>query len=415
MIFKDLLGLSFTIITDTMEYTAYDGVKISYTHQEVDSPFHIQATGLLFEPGIKEQTIQLHNHQNYIRYFFKTYSGQLPFDVFGAAFYLVSRYEEYLPFKPDKFNRFEAESSLAYQYDFLEKPLVNIWVAEFEKQLRGMYPALRVKYPEYRYVSTIDIDNAYRYKQKGVMRSFGGYFRDIVRFDKKDFLQRTAVLLNKEADPFDSYDYQLEIQKKYKMQVMYFFLLGDYGVNDKNHPSNNLNFQKLIKHLADYARIGIHPSFGSTGNENQVKIEISRLSRITHREISSSRQHFSMLKFPDTYRILLELGITDDYSMGYSQHNGFRASICHPFYWYDLDEELETGLRIHPFALSETTLRFNHKAVIDDAAEKARPIIEIVKKYQGELITIFHNDTMGTAPEWQGWFRVYEDIVKLAL
>lgn len=414
LLLKDLLGLEFRITNSIEEFTFSEGIKISYTNKEISSPFHIQSAGLLFEPGIKEQTIQMHRDSDYFKYFFKTYAGQVPFDMPAAAFYLVSRYEEYLPHKPDQFNRFEAKSSLAYQEDFLDRPLVNIWVHELEKQLRLVYPQLKTTHPTYTYLSTIDIDNAYQYKQKGIMRSLGGYLTDLVRLDRNDFFQRTKVLLNKIPDPFDSYEYQLSIQEKYKIKVIYFFLLGDYGVNDKNHPSNNPDFQSLIKHLADYARIGIHPSFGSNGNPAQVKIEVSRLSRITHREITRSRQHFSMLKFPDTYATLLELGVMNDYSMGYANYNGFRASICQPFYWYDLDDELETGLKVHPYMLSEVTLRYKHAATIEDAAEIARPYIDDVKKYHGELITVFHNDTMGTATEWQNWYRVYEDIVKLA-
>jgi hypothetical protein len=166
--------------------------------------------------------------------------------------------------------------------------------------------------------------------------------------------------------------------------------------------------------LADYCTTGIHPSFGSNGNSKQVKIEINRLAKITHRDIFNSRQHFSMLKFPDTYFILQELGITDDYSMGYANFNGFRASYCLPFYWYDLDDELETGLKIHSYCLSETTLRFKDKAIPSTVAEIAKPIIDEVKKYNGELVTIFHNDTMGTAQDWIDWRYVYEEIVKLA-
>ena len=45
-------------------------------------------------------------------------------------------------------------------------------------------------------------------------------------------------------------------------------------MNDKNHPSNNYGFQQLIKHLSDYATPGIHPSFGSNGNVNQVKLRL---------------------------------------------------------------------------------------------------------------------------------------------
>ncbi len=415
LILKDCLGLEFTLTNNIDDYKAFEGNKFSYSLQDVESDFHIVAHHLLFESGIKEQTIQIQNHELYFKYFFKTYHSILPFDIFAASFYLVSRYEEYLPFIPDAFNRFEAENSLAYQYDFLNIPLVNLWIEEFEKILIQKFPNLLITHKTYSFISSIDIDTAYKYQEKGVMRSIGGYLKSIVSFDKEDLKQRTEVLLNKEKDPFDSYDYQLSIQKKYKLKVIYFFLLGDYGMNDKNHPSNNYGFQQLIKHLSDYALVGIHPSFGSNGNINQVKVEISRLAKITHRDIFNSRQHFSMLKFPDTYATLLELGITNDYSMGYANYNGFRASFCMPFYWYDLDDELETGLKIHPFCLSETSLRYKDQATPQTVATFANQIIKEVKKYNGELVTIFHNDTMGTALEWYDWQQVYEEIIQLAI
>lgn len=415
LILKDCLGLEFTLTNNIDDYKAFEGYKFSYTTQDVESDFNIIAHTLLFESGIKEQTIQMQNHETYFKYFFKSYHSILPFDVFAASFYLVCRYEEYLPFIPDAFNRFEAENSLAYQYDFLNIPLVNLWIVEFEKLLLKKFPKLIITHKEYHFISSIDIDNAYKYQEKGVMRSIGGYLKSIVKIDKVDLIDRTSVIFKKEKDPFDSYDYQLEIQKKYKLKVIYFFLLGDYGMNDKNHPSNNYGFQQLIKHLSDYALPGIHPSFGSNGNVNQVKVEINRLARITHKDIFNSRQHFSMLKFPDTYATLLELGITNDYSMGYANYNGFRASFCMPFYWYDLDDELETGLKIHPFCLSETSLRFKDQATPQTIKEHAKPMIDEVKKYNGELITIFHNDTMGTAVDWIDWKNVYEEIVQLAI
>lgn len=415
LILKDSLGLTFELTNSIEDYRLFEGNKFSYSSQEIESEFHVSAINLLFESGIKEQIIQMQNHDLYKKYFFKTYHGALPFDLFAASFYLVGRYEEYLPFRPDEFNRFEAHSSLAYQYNFLKIPLVNVWIAEFEKVLRQKFPNLASSHRQYNYISTIDIDNAFKYQEKGVMRTLGGYLKSIVGFDKHDLIDRTSVLLKKEKDPFDSYDYQLAIQKKYKLKVIYFYLLGDYGINDKNHPSNNYGFQKLIKHLSDYALPAIHPSFGSNEKPGQVKTEINRLAMITHREIFHSRQHFSMLKFPDTYYNLQQLGITDDYSMGYANHNGFRASICQPFYWYDLDDEIETGLKIHSYCLSETSLRFNDKATPETVSEIAMPIIDEVKKFDGELITIFHNDTMGTAQEWMDWKSVYEEIVQLGI
>ncbi|MDF2451073.1 MAG: hypothetical protein K0S26_577, partial [Bacteroidota bacterium] len=220
LILKDCLGLEFTITNNIDDYKSFEGYKLSYTNQELENGFHIAAHNLLFESGIREQTILMQNHDDYFKYFFKTYNNGLPFDLFAASFYLVSRYEEYLPFMPDAFNRFEAQNSLAYQYDFLRIPLVNLWIAEFEKLLGKKFPKLMITHREYNFVSTLDIDNAYKYQEKGVMRSLGGYLKALVELDKADLKQRTSVLLKKEKDPFDSYDYQLEIQKKYKLKVI---------------------------------------------------------------------------------------------------------------------------------------------------------------------------------------------------
>jgi len=415
LVFVDVFGLSFEITSKQEEFKAHSGFKFVYAKEAFSNDLTIEAHTLLFESGIKEQTIQFHNDERFLKYFFKTYRSCVPFDLFAASFYLISRYEEYLPFKPDSYNRYEAESSLAYQYDFLNIPIVNLWLNEFEQILKSHFPELIIKHRKYNYISTIDIDTAYKYKQKGLMRTLGGYFKAILRFNKEDLVQRTSVLFDKLKDPFDSYDYHLEIQKKYNLSVIYFYLLGDYGMNDKNHPSNNFNFQKLIKHLSDYAQAGIHPSYGSNGHPEKVKIEINRLAQITHREIRNSRQHFSMLKFPETYSTILELGVYNDYSMGYANFNGFRASYCLPFYWYDIDDELETGLKIHPFCISETSLRFKHHASPQTVESIAKPLIDEVKKYNGELVTIFHNDTMGSAQDWQEWVGLYETIVKLAV
>ena len=99
-----------------------------------------------------------------------------------------------------------------------------------------------------------------------------------------------------------------------------------------------------------------------------------------------------MLKFPQTYQSLLQAGLTEDYSMGYTNINGFRASYCYPFKWYSLDDELVTALTIHPFAISENTVDYFAEKEKITFMESAAVIINEVKKYDGQLISIFHND-----------------------
>lgn len=415
IILKDVFGLDYVLTQNPVQFEQSETIKLNYSTQKfVRDGIKIAPVSVLFEYGIKDHLIEVNANKEYDKLFFKS-SGDLPFDLLAASFWLITRYEEYLPFKQDKYNRFDVKNSLAFQYDFINIPLVNLWLEQFKKTILNRYPGVVFKKNRYSYVSTIDIDNAYKFKYKGIMREAGGYLKSIATRNFKEVRERTAVLMNRKLDPFDSYKFLLEVQKKNDLNVLYFFLVGDYGVNDKNHPANNKDFQVLIKHLADYAKIGIHPSYKSNNDLNQLKIEINRLANITHRDIKSSRQHFAILKFPETYQALLQTGVVADYSMGYGNYNGFRASFCIPYNWYDLDAEQETPLVIHPFCIIETTLRFTNKATEATALQFTKPIIDEVKKYGGELVTIIHNDTMGSVSEWKGWKEVYEQIVREAL
>ncbi len=59
----------------------------------------------------------------------------LPIDIFGSAFFMLTRYEEVVKPDKDEHDRFPATSSLAYQENFLERPIIpsilSVSVADF--------------------------------------------------------------------------------------------------------------------------------------------------------------------------------------------------------------------------------------------------------------------------------------------
>jgi hypothetical protein len=415
LFFKDLLGSDFKLTANIEEFKNFKGPKISYTGNPIDNELIFISRNLLFETGISEQNISVFDF-NMQKVFYATGKASAwPFDVFAASFYLVSRYEEYLPHIRDEHDRFDPKDSIAFQQRFLHKPIINIWAQWLKDILRIKFPSLNFEEKKFEFISTIDIDNAYALREKGFTRSIGGYLKSLSKIDFKEIKQRTRVLLGKEKDPYDTYDFQLEILNKYKFKSIYFFLLGDYGVNDKNLPIESRKFQSLIKMLGDYAEIGIHPSYGSNKSKEQLKKEVNRLAKVLHREITKSRQHFLKLTLPETYRHLIELDITDDYTMGYASQYGFRAGICTPFNFYDLDMEMETKLKIHPFAFMEGTLKYDLKVRPEDAMDKIKPLIDEVKSVNGEFISLWHNDTINDRTLWKGWKSVYEEMVKYAM
>ncbi len=358
LIFSDLLGVNVSLTENVNEFKLHDGTKINYSAHAFGDEIFFLAKPFLSETGIKDQDITVFDWEGTKAFFATSRSASFPFDPFAASFYLVSRYEEYLPTIHDKHNRFEALESLAFQNNFLQYPLVNIWANKIKQLIETKYTDVDFPRRKFRHIPTIDIDNAFAFREKGFIRTMGASLRSILNFDFKEFAERGKAVLGFQSDPYDTYQFQLDIHRKYHLHPIYFFLFAEYGLNDKNVPTRSQRFRYLIKSIADNAEVGIHPSYNSNFNKERLEKEVRGLSKVLNREIVRSRQHFLKLTFPETYRNLMNLDITDDYTMGYASEIGFRASICNSFNFYDLDLEIETKLRLHPFQVMDATLNF---------------------------------------------------------
>ena len=415
LIFHDLLRIKYHITTDVDEFQSSDLPKFIYGEKAFSDDLFFRSSGLLFDRGVENIDIQTVEYKD-LNALFPIYSQQsaLPFDLFSAIFYLVSRYEEYQPFVRDQHGRFTANLSKSVELGILKKPVVNIWALELKGILQQKYPRLKFIERKYKFVPTYDIDNAFAYAQKGFVRTTGRYLLDVKDLNWFDIVQRTKVIFGGKRDPFYTFDLQIEYQKKYNLKPIYFILFARYGRFDKNINIRNKNFKFLIKKLGDYATIGIHPSYDSFENPDYVAFETSKLSEVINQEVTRSRQHFLRLVLPQTYRNLIEHDITNDYSMGYAALPGFRAGICSTYNFYDLDMEEETKLRIHPFAVMDGTLNDYMKLTPADAILQIKKLIDEVKKVNGIFISLWHNESLCEQKRWVGWRRVYEELLEMA-
>jgi hypothetical protein len=415
LLFNELLGLEIAITSSADEYLACSGPKLAYGACPEAGGLFLASSGLLFETGIAGKELRYFDYEG-SRAFFPIYDDLsfLPFDVLSASFFLVSRYEEYLPHIRDIHGRFQARTSEAFKQGFLRRPLVNIWTLIIKEKLSAMYPGIKFGTRIFRYQPTYDIDAAYSFRHKGFTRAIGGFIKSLQQGNYNEIKQRIRVLLNLERDPFDTFALQFDWQKKYDLNPVYFILFADYGLNDKNIPVNNRYFNALIKSIGDYAEVGIHPSYGSNKQPIKLGEEIARLSKVLKREITCSRQHFLKLEFPSTYRNLISQDITKDYSMGFASEPGFRAGICDSFNFFDLDLDVETNLRIFPFAVMDGTLNDYMKLKPEQAYSHIAPMLNEVKSVGGMFISLWHNESLSDAGRWKGWLPVYEELLKNA-
>ena len=414
-IFVRILNIDVNFTNKIEEFIGHDGPKISYTKQALGSELFVKSNDLLFNQGIDYIDINLVKWEEEPCFFQTNFSAEVPCDIFAASFYLMSRYEEYLPHVKDQYERFPASESLAYQHKFLDKPVIDIWAYKFRDILilhfENYKDDLKSSVRKFNYISTIDIDNAYQFKHKGFTRSIGGILKDLTQFDLKSIWMRLLVVFNIRRDPYDMYKKLLQMKKKYGIKTIFFFLLGDYSTFDKNISPGNTSYKLLIKNIADYAEVGVHPSYFSMKNELKIKKEKEILEGIVNFPIKRSRQHFLRIEVPETYQHLVDLEISEEYSMGYASHYGFRASTCTPFYFYDLDFEIQTPLKVFPFAAMDATLNDYLNFTPKKAFNTIMKLAKEVRKVDGTLITIFHNESVGGSGRWRGWGRVYESLL----
>ncbi|MGI9532586.1 polysaccharide deacetylase family protein [Lutimonas sp.] len=397
------------------EFIGHDGPKFSYTKQALGSELFVKSNDLLFNQGIDYLDITVVKWDDDPCFFQTNFSAEVPCDIFAASFYLLSRYEEYLPHVKDQYERFPASESLAYQHKFLDRPVIDVWAYKFREILSRHFESfgeeIRESNRKFNYISTIDIDNAYQYKHKGFTRSVGGILKDLIHFNIQNIWMRFLVVFNIRRDPYDMYKRLLMMKKKYGIKTIFFFLLGDYSTFDKNISPGNTSYKLLIKNIADYAEVGVHPSYFSMKNELKIKKEKEILEGIVNFPIKRSRQHYLRIEVPETYQHLVDLEISEEFSMGYASHYGFRASTCTPFYFYDLDFEIQTPLKVFPFAAMDATLKDYLNFTPKKAFNTMMRLAKEVRKVDGTFITIFHNESVGGSGRWRGWGRVYESLL----
>lgn len=411
-VFREILGVDYRLMLHYPEITLPDGPRINYRIERDDDGINIQPAGMLFSKDIHPQKIKI-NRWHGLPAFFQSGrdSDEIPFDLFSEVFYLISRYEEYLPFAPDQHGRFPSEKSLAVKQGFLDIPVVDLLTFELKKIIQQRWPGLYFSDRSYRFSPTFDIDMAFAHLGKGILRTVSGTVKMALTGKWDDLRDRLNTLLRNSSDPYDNMEYQVKVIQRAGLEARYFILLGDYGRFDKNISYRNERFRETVQKLAESALVGIHPSYASFRNGQIVSREIKRLEEITGIPVTLSRNHFLRISIPATPRILIENKILEDHSIGYSDALGFRAGTCTPFLFYDLKADQVTNLRHYPFYFMDSAYIDQLRLSKEEAISKILEINKNVRKVKGHAIGIWHNYLLSESGPYKGWRRVFENLV----
>lgn len=408
-IFEKILGVEIGFTTKVEEFIKHSGPKMTYSKQPLQNEFFVRSNDLLFEQGINDLEVKVADWDGIPCFFSTGDKSTLPFDVFSASFFLLSRYEEYLPHVKDSVGRFPVKESIAYQNDFLELPVVDLWAYKLLEALKERFPDLENREKDYQFTSIINVTTSHAYAMRGFVRSIGGFLLDLGKFRFKDVLDRFSVMMRLKKDPYDNFFELVDIHKKFPIKTMFFFQFAKHSAHDKNVSTTSNRFRTLIKSVADYSVVSLSTSFISSYDKSVLREEKKQLGNLINRPIRYARLRYNKVNVPATYRNLVETEFTDDFSMGYTHEIGFRAGTCTPFYFYDINTEVRQPIKIHPFAMHDYSLiKFKNK---EEVFEKMDHVYRLVKQVRGDFILVFSNELLG-GKQQMDWMDLYQSFLK---
>ncbi|MEC8546862.1 MAG: hypothetical protein VXY19_00910 [Bacteroidota bacterium] len=357
-IFIRILELPVSFTSTIEKFVSHSGPKLSYTHQPLGNEFFIKSHEILFQQGLQEINIEVKNWKGIPAFFYTGSKSELSFDIFAASFYLISRYEEFLPHVKNELGSFAPYQSLAYKNSFLEKPVVDLWAVRLQERLNDFFPELpHNSWKKPVFMPIISVVNPYKYKNKSLLFYLSDSLSFLWKFDLFLFIEQILVLFGLKKDPYDNFQ---ELQKsfsKYKINPQYFFLFAKNSYFDRGLSIYKAGYRQLIKNITDYNNVSLLASYAAQNDTSILVNEIKNLKKLINRPISSVRFNYGLLSSAKSYYGLISQELEHDFSMGYNDEIGYRASTAVPFYFYDLNNDLQTSIKINPIVATEEGLR----------------------------------------------------------
>lgn len=397
-IFKER-GITYELTTSRENFNASNKKRFNYS-SKVASGIGISPSELLSASDIESITTSKtkFNAQGCLSFNSKT-------DLVASIFYVLTRYEEYLCKEVDEHGRFPFEKSILAQYNWIEQAMCDRWAEEL---IDFILPDFNLKKENITpIVPTFDIDNAYAYHYKEGMRRILSVMKDVFKGDKRRIKERKEVLTNEIKDPYDTYQQIETIANKFPATKL-FWLVESNGKKDRNVPLEMKEIKTLINNLKTKLSIGLHPSYQSFKDLTQLKAEKTKLESVINVAVKNSRQHFLRFSLPETFQDLITSGFTDEYSMGFAEHIGFRCGTARTHQWFDLSKNEITALNIHPFVYMDGTLNEYMQLSVEQSKVKIAELFIEVSQYGGDFTFLWHNETIGDYQKWKGWSEVLD-------
>ena len=342
---------------------------------------------------------------------------RLGVDIFGTAFFMLTRYEEVVNRQRDEFDRFAGRFSILHSAGLLERPIVNEQVELLWWALQRLWPDLVRKPRAYRCLLSCDVDNvsiigaaplhAFRilagHSVRGALRE--GPWQSVFRRGRQ-FWQ--AWRGNPGADALDDFDFLMDQAEQHGCTFVFNFIAG-HGKSglDGIYGIHRAGIRRLMRRIHDWGHeLGFHGSYESFRDPDRLREEFTRLVRIAAEEGVTpaqwgGRQHYLRWEAPTTWQAYEDAGIAYDSSLGYADHAGFRCGTCYEFPVFNLQTRQALKLLERPLIVMECSL-WNQAYMglsTSQAVAKVAELSGACRRFEGQFTLLWHNGQTESAEQ----------------
>ncbi|MBN1446996.1 MAG: polysaccharide deacetylase family protein, partial [Bacteroidetes bacterium] len=343
-------------------------------------------------------------------------------DIVSAAFFFLSRHEEWTCTEFDQFGRFRADAGLLGRRGELDRPVVREYAAVLACGLlsRGVELPRDERYAGHpaAAVMTHDIDYLSKFTPglvfREVVKNFFFNRRHVNAAERRRRLWEYLQFHRRSRDPYVvSILRMLEIETASGITASWLFKTGGRDKRDVSYRLDSSRARMILRMIREKGHdIGLHPSFHAHDDLPMLQREKKRLDTAAAMQSRSVRQHYLRFRYPATWRNQVAAGFEVDSTLGHAEQEGFRGGTAHPFLPFDLEEGRVLPVWEVPLTVMDGTLAHYRGLDPVQAVERIRELLDLTAQVRGTAVLLFHN-TAYDHHDFQGWGGVFEESCRM--
>ena len=319
-------------------------------------------------------------------------SMRLNFDMVAAAFWFLTRYEEYIISTPDEHGRFLCAHSLAPPHLY-DQPLVSLWFAHLSAMIREHLKLPAPPPPRQTIALTHDVDLMRKYRGlRGARRALSTVVQSNVTDATGEMRYASLVFAGIRRDPYDSFDQLFALKDRIGAPSTFFLMGGGNTPYDGDYDLEDTHFRDLVMRIRNTGdEIGVHPSYDSYRSEPTIRAQHAAVSQAVGQQVAGSRQHYLRSVVPETWRALAGAGIRYDASLSFPDRAGFRCGWSGCLRPFDVERRTELPIIEVPLTVMDVTIANYEKVPAEHAVERVAKLLDASTVPGGAFVLLWHN------------------------